>query len=137
MNDHLQLTDQEFENQFENLSLKPSLFNHEAHLRLAWIHIHKYGEKKAIENICNQIKQFATHHGDSEKFNTTVTVAAVKAVKHFYSKSTSTSFKNFIQEFPRLKTNFKDLMAAHYKMDIYNSEKAKKEYLDPDLLLFD
>jgi hypothetical protein len=40
---HFSLTDIEFENQFENGTLKPELFSHEAHVRLAWIHIKKYG----------------------------------------------------------------------------------------------
>ena len=39
MQDHRQLTDQEFSAQFEQTTLDAALFNHEAHLRLAWIHL--------------------------------------------------------------------------------------------------
>jgi len=35
-----------------------------------------------------------------------------------------------------LKTNFKGLMAHHYGVDIYNSKKAKEEFLEPDLKPF-
>jgi hypothetical protein len=42
-----------------------------------------------------------------------------------------------MNEFPRLKTNFRELMACHYGFDIYTSEKAKMKYLEPDLLPFD
>ena len=40
-------------------------------------------------------------------------------------------------EFPRLKNNFRELISSHYGFDIYNSEKAKMKYLEPDLLPFD
>jgi len=67
----------------------------------------------------------------------TLTIAASKAVAHFIQKSKSNSFHDFILEYPRLKNNFKDLMNAHYKIDIFNSAKAKKEFIEPDLLPFD
>ena len=40
-------------------------------------------------------------------------------------------------EFPRLKNNFTELMSCHYGFDIYNSEKAKMKFMEPDLLPFD
>jgi hypothetical protein len=38
-----QLSNREFEEQFSNMHLDPALFTHKAHLRLAWIHISRYG----------------------------------------------------------------------------------------------
>ncbi len=137
MKDHFDLSDLEFEQEFENCRLDPRLFDHEAHLRLAWIHITKYGIEKAIQYIQIQLKAYVKHLGAEDKYNTTVTVAAIKAVYHFVLRSKSDNFQDFIAEFPRLKNNFKGLMDSHYGIDIFNSEEAKKEYLDPDLLQFD
>jgi hypothetical protein len=75
--------------------------------------------------------------GVTDKYNTTLTIAAIKAVYHFMLKSESDNFKDFIDEFPRLKYNFRELMASHYELYIFNSDKAKKEYLEPDLIPFD
>lgn len=136
METHRTLNDVEFQEQFEDTSLNPELFTHEAHLRLAWIHIKKYGEKKAIKNLTAQIFAFADNHGAPNKFNMTVTVAAIKAVHHFYKKSASNTFQEFIVEFPRLKTHFKALMASHYSFDIYQSPASKSQFLAPDLLPF-
>lgn len=133
---HLSLTDPEFELAFQTCILEPGLFTHEAHLRLAWIHVRKYGVEQAIENINTQLLQFVDHVGARDKFNKTVTVAAIRAVNHFINKSKSESFADFIQEFPQLKYNFKELLAFHYGHDIFKSEKAKKEYVEPDLLPF-
>ena len=137
MEAHTLLSDTTFEKQFQEGSLDPALFTHEAHLRLAWLYLTQYRVESTIPKICTEIKRFAGRHGAPDKFNRTVTVAAVKAVRHFMLKSKAKSFREFITEFPRLKYHFKDLMAAHYSFDIYNDPKAKQYFLRPDVVPFD
>lgn len=137
MEKHYQLTDAEFKKQFANCTLDPEIFSHEAHLRLAWIHLDQYGIDQAIQNICLQLLNFVDSLGARDKYNKTVTIAAIRAVYHFMLKSETTNFKDFILENPRLKHNFMELLSFHYKTDIFNSERAKKAYLEPDLLPFD
>lgn len=131
------MTNREFELQFALGELPPELFTHGAHLRLAWIHITQYGIEAALENVTQQIKRYTRKHNASDKYNHTLTMAAVKAVYHFVLKSESDTFQDFLKEFPRLKHNFRDLMACHYGFDIYTSVEAKKSFLEPDLLPFD
>jgi hypothetical protein len=137
MKSHFDLSDSEFESQFADTSINPSLYCHEAHLRLAWIHITKYGVEKAIKGICTQIQTFAKAHGEGDKYNMTVTTAAIRTVYHFMLKSKSENFHVFILEFPRLKNKFKQLLDSHYSIDIFNSDKAKRGFLQPDKLPFD
>ena len=137
MGTHFDLTNEQFESAFETNILDPKLFTHEAHLRLAWIHIHKYGIDTAIKNITSQLLNYTRHVGADDKYNETVTVAAAKAVYHFMLKSKSTNFKDFILEYPRLKFNFKELLGQHYGFDVFSSEEAKSSFLAPDLLPFD
>jgi hypothetical protein len=137
MEKHFDFPDSEFEKGFKNCTLNPEIFSHEAHLRLAWIHITKYGEEAAIQNICSQLIRFVEFVGAKGKYNQTLTIAAIKAVHHFIKKSRSNTFQDFIFEFPQLKYNFKDLMNTHYKVDIFKSEIAKKKFLEPDLVPFD
>ncbi|MEO0732127.1 MAG: hypothetical protein AAFZ52_04795 [Bacteroidota bacterium] len=137
MEEHHQLSDTEFAEQFSRATLKPALFSHEAHLRLAWIHLRRYGKHQAEQNIPEQLQHFVTSLGARDKYNATLTLAAVKAVHHFILKSRSDNFPDFIREFPQLKHNFKGLLACHYGFDIYRSERAKREFLTPDLLPFD
>lgn len=137
MKNHFELSDSEFEQQFINCELNPEIFSHEAHLRLVWINIKKYGVEKAQTNIQSQLQKFVEFVGVKDKYNTTLTLAAIKAVYHFMLKSDSDSFQEFIVGFPRLKYGFKELMSCHYGFDIYNSEKAKAKFLEPDLLPFD
>lgn len=137
MERHFELSDSEFEKEFSAGSLDAQIFSHEAHLRLAWVHINKYGIEGAIENITAQLKNFVKTLGAEDKYNKTVTVAAIKAVYHFMLKSNTNTFQDFISENPRLKNNFRELLSYHYATDIFRSEEAKKEYVEPELLPFD
>ena len=133
---HQHFSDSEFEQLFETCQMDPTAFSHEAHLRLAWIHVKKYGQSLAIKNICDQLLQYVEYLGAKDKFNITLTIAAIKAVNHFIQKSASDNFQDFINEFPRLKFNFKELMQCHYQIDIYNLQSAKQQFHEPDLLPF-
>jgi hypothetical protein len=137
MEPHFTLSDAELETQFAKQTLDPTYFSHEAHLRLAWIHIRKYGIENAIRNITRQIKEYADGLGAKDKYNETVTIAAMRAVYHFMLRSKEKTFKNFIQLNPRLKFNFRELMDAHYSTNIFKSQRAKEKYLEPERLPFD
>ena len=136
MMDHYSLDDAEFERLFRNGSFDPALFNHEAHLRLAWIHIRRYGRKQAMENITGQLLDFVKGLGAEEKFHYSLTIAAVKAVGHFIEKSRSNDFKTFINEFPRLKTHFREIIGQHYSDSLIYSREARASFIQPDLLPF-
>ncbi|MEM6724316.1 MAG: hypothetical protein AAF598_09780, partial [Bacteroidota bacterium] len=86
------MTNTQFETAFRDLSLDPQLFDHVGHLRLAYIHLKQYGEDQAIENICQQIPAFASHHGAPEKYHCTLTVADIKSVHYFMQHSPEASF---------------------------------------------
>ena len=133
---HNQLGDDEYEQQFRDCTFKPRLFSHEAHLRLAWIHIRKYGLEQAEINLCEDIIRFANHVGFATKFNRTITIASAKILHHFMSISDADSFDHLIEEFPDLLQDFKKVLAQHYSFDIIKNEEARTKYLAPDLLAF-
>ena len=91
---------------------------------------------KHIENICSQLRAFTEILGAGDKYNKTLTTAAIRAVNHFMPKSDAADFSDFISQYPRLKNNFKELMASHYNTDSCNSPLAKQQYMAPDLLPF-
>lgn len=136
MEKHLELSDQEFLTQFINCTLSPADFTHTGHVRLVWINIKNSGVEKATNNVQEQIQRFVVTAGALDKYHTTLTVAAIKTVNHFMSKSRSDTFEDFIIEFPRLTTDFKDLLSQHYSSDVLTSERAKHAYVYPDLLPF-
>lgn len=137
MESHFDLSDETFERFFEQTTLDPKLFDHVAHLRLAWIHIKNYGIDPAVKNVTSQLRNYTEVLGAADKYHETVTVAAVKAVYHFILKSESDNFRDFMLEFPRLKFDFKELLAQHYTGNIFSNEAARSSFLLPDLLPFE
>ena len=136
MINHLDHTEIEFIKAFQDCSLPPTVFNHEAHLRLAWLYLTQLGLDNTILSMQNDLKNYVAHWGASDKYNTTLTIASIHAVHHFLLKSKSNTFSEFITEFPRLKYQFKEVLACHYKTDIFNNKSAKQVYLEPELLPF-
>lgn len=136
MEKHYRFTDDVFEKKFEDCSFPPLYFSHEAHLRLAYIHLEKYGLEKSIENMFKQIYDFAIKYGATMKFNATVTYASLQIMNHYMKKAESDNFPDFIKEFPFLKEDFKTVIGTHYSGDVFRSLEAKKEILEPDLVSF-
>ena len=137
MKTHRALPDHEFLARLQSATLDAGLFNHEAHLRLAWLHLKQNKKDEAIANTCNVIAHYVNVLGAFDKFNKTLTIAAVEAVHHFMGKTRADSFERFIEDCPALATNFRDLLQTHYSFDIFSSNSAKSNYIAPDLVPFD
>lgn len=137
MQSHFDLTDEAFEQAFRTCSLPPRLFTHEAHLRLAWMHLKKAQPSTAIEIVRSQIIAFVEQLGARDKYHETLTIAAIQIVRHFINKAHSVSFEAFIEEFPQLMSDFRNLVQSHYSFDIFSSEEARATYLTPDIIPFD
>lgn len=113
MNNHqntIALSDSEFIQKLNDCSLNPKAFNHKAHLRLTYINLNEYGLDKAILITQNQLESFVTHLGASEKYDSVLSMKAVKIMNEFIIKSKSNSFNDLIKEFPILMKNFKSLI---------------------------
>lgn len=122
----LELNDNELLEQIENCSLSPSFFTHEVQLRLAWILIRKFGLKLALVKN-NQIKEnYYITALKSNKFNATLTKAYVEILNYFMEKSSTNSFDKLLNEFPRLRYNFKNLVKTHYGYNILKEHRIEE-----------
>jgi len=134
---HYRYSDEDYEHKFRDCKFPPLYFSHEAHLRLAYIHLKKYGLKQSIENMCNQIYDFAIKYGATMKFNATVTFASLNIMYQYMQKSKSENFQDLMKEFPLLLQDFKGVIKQHYSGDIFRSPEAKTTILQPDLEPFE
>lgn len=133
---HYDIDDTTFEQQFATGTFPARLFSHEAHLRLAWIHLRRYGLEKALFNMRHQIRQFAIQVGVPDKYHETITSAAVYAVHHFMQKSAQSDFPAFIEANSALQHDFKSLINSHYSSDIFKNEAARRTFIQPDVQPF-
>ena len=114
---HQLLTDEQFEQKFENCTLAPSLVTSEAHLRLAYIHINKHGIKNAVRILYKQLSEFDTKFGNILTICKSTIKAFVKLMYDFIKKATTGSFRELVLEFPDLKSKFSTLLISSNKTE--------------------
>jgi hypothetical protein len=110
---HYLLSDEDFARAFEECTLEPTIFSHEAHLRLAWILIRSHGLLPASEMLCKQIMKFDLLHGKGTKFSKTLTLAAARLVHDLQERSQDRTFRDFIKSNLCLLGNFRQLLAPY------------------------
>lgn len=116
--------------------LPPSDFTHLAHLRLAWLRLNQDQLGKAVIAVQDDILRYVEFLGVKEKYNRTLTIAAVYIVHRRMESSDAADFHSFMTSNSDLASDFKNLIMRHYKTDIFTSENAKSEFLEPELSPF-
>lgn len=130
---HSEFSDEEFERAFREGTFPPEAFTHQAHLRLAWLHLKRYGKDRAVRQVCKQIRAFTIRNGAADKYHHTLTRAAVRLVWDCVQQSQAPDFKALLQAFPSLAGNFREMLLGHYSETRLFSDQARTEYLEPDL----
>lgn len=130
------LDDEALELGIKDCSLNPSLFTHEAHLRLAWVHITKYGTEAAVENITHQLKNYVISLGALQKYNETLTTAAILLVAHCIKEFDGDRFEELLIAFPELTNGFKEEIQSYYSFNVFDDAIARENYIVPDLKSF-
>ena len=133
MEKHWRFSDEVYEKKFKEIKFPPLYFSHEAHLRLAYIHLKKYGLDQSIENMCKQIYDFAIKYGATMKFNATVTYASLQIMYHYMQEGKSDDFSDLMKEFPKLLEDFKGEIQKYYSWDVFRSLEAKATIHEPDI----
>ncbi len=130
------LDDNEFVAAVYECTLDPSLFTHQAHVRLAFLHLKSNDLEIASELTCSAIQNFDQYVGDGKKYHHTLTMASVRVVDHFMKKCPDCDFETLVSKHPRLLSNFRDLIDQHYSKSIWNNPTAKEFFAQPDLQAF-
>ena len=124
--------DRNFRSAFEARTVAPSQFNHEAHVRLAYVYLAEYDVNSAVQKMRDALLAFLEHNSiPRSKFHETLTRAWVLAVRHFINTSTSTSAADFIAKNPELLDS--KIMLTHYSASVLFSADARASFVEPDL----
>lgn len=124
--------DRQFRLAFEACTIAPSEFNHQAHVRLAYVYLTEGDADSAIQKMRGALLNFLQHNGiPRSKFHETLTRAWVLAVQHFMNRSASTSAADFIAKNPELLDS--KIMLTHYSASVLFSADARACFVEPDL----
>lgn len=133
MNHQSSSEDQAFRKQFETGLMAPADFNHQAHIRLAYIYLCENEPELAYRRMRRSLQAFLAHHGvGASKYHETMTRAWTLAVRRFMAQSPdTTSAARFIEHHPKLLEA--KIMLTHYSEDTLFSDAARSTFIEPDL----
>lgn len=126
------MNDQAFLAAFENGTLHP--FQHRDHIRIAWLYLRRDGWEKGYEHIGKGIRHFAATHGATRKYHETITRFWATAVYQALCDS-GDDFSTFEAHHPYLFD--KDYIRQYYSVILLSAEKARQEWVEPDLKSLD
>lgn len=127
----MKISDTEFIKQFESHSLDPKHFNHLGHLRIAWLYLNKATLEKAIYKVISGVSSYACSLGAADKFRHTLTEATVRIMALRMQKHSN--FLEFLASNNDLVEELSSVLAQHYSHELLYSDKAKVEFVMPDL----
>jgi hypothetical protein len=127
-----ELTDGEFREAFESLTIPNEKFHHREHIRLAWIYSSHFPEEEALSRMVLGIQAFAAHHGATAKYHYTITVAWMRLVGHAaHSAPPATDFNTFAAAHLQLFDAW--LLKDYYSAARLQSDAARHAWIKPDL----
>ena len=129
---HSEIKDDRFLKSFENLTLEPVLFCHEAHIRLGWLYLSGAANfEQALGKISKGIRGFDTEFSSEIKYHHTITVAFASIIHNRMKTGQASCWQEFIHQNNDL-LNSKSILLTHYSEEILNSPLAKIKFIEPD-----
>jgi hypothetical protein len=126
------MNDREFLRAFHESTLSSEDFRHLGHLRLAWLVLRRHSLEEALPLLSGGIRQYASSKGASGTYNETLTRFWIRIVNHAIQTNPSApEFEQFINTFPILLD--KQLPLNHWRREALSSDRARSDWLEPDL----
>lgn len=124
------MTEEEFLEKFYDRELGCGEFNHRNHLWLAWIYLRDYSFEAALGKLETEVHAFASSRGNPDKFHQTVTESLLRIMYPRFRKGES--FEDFLYRNGDL-LDSRNLLLRHYQKDTLDSERARMEFVEPDV----
>ena len=125
-------SDEDFLREFEDLSFPAELFHHREHIRVAWLYLKSSDATRGAEKMSEGIRRFANHHGATQKYHRTLTLAWMRLVAAaLVETAEGYSFEQFISAHPELKDT--KLLDKYYSKELLQGAAAREGWVEPDL----
>ena len=126
-------SDEDLLRAFEDLSLPADQFHHREHIRVAWLYLKSSDATRAAERMAAGILRFANHHGATQKYHRTVTLAWIRLVAAALVETPERhDFTQFLAEHAELAD--KGLLKKYYSPELLQTNGAREGWVEPDLL---
>jgi hypothetical protein len=107
-------------------------FDHRQHVKFAWTVLKEVSVTEAVEVVSSEIRDFAAIHAPG-KYHQTLTEFWVHLVAHTCALGeTDADFDEHLARFPILMNS--SAQKLHYSPTVLASERARQQFVEPDLL---
>ena len=125
-------SDEAFLRAFEDLSFPADLFHHREHIRVAWLYLKSSDASRAAERMAEGIRRFANHHGATQKYHHTITLAWMRLVAAALVETPEGyTFEQFMAAHKELCG--KNLLAKYFCSELLQTVTAREAWIEPDL----
>jgi len=125
-------SDEDFLRAFEDLSFPGNLLRHREHIRVAWLYLKASDATRAAERMAAGVRRFANHHGATQKYHRTLTLAWMRLVAAALVETPEGCvFEEFLAAHPELRD--KNLLAKYYSQELLQTTAAREGWVEPDL----
>ncbi len=128
------MNDSEFLYHFEKHTLDQKYFDHQGHLRLAWLYLSEHDLDTSIQLVCNGIKSYAESLGATTKFHLTITDATVRIIQQRMLAKKTHSWESFLEKNPDLVNHLLSILQRHFSPELLATETARTTLVKADLL---
>lgn len=126
------MTDQEFIRAFEACTLPAERFDHQGHLRLAWLYLRDFPLAVAEQKTAEGIRRYATSLGAADKYHATVTGFLLRYLAALTRVFPAENWPEFRDQSASHFADTLGLLRQCYSAECLHSDEAKATYLEPD-----
>ena len=130
-------TDEEVEEvvrRFESCELPTADFNHREHLLVALCYLLRMGDADALSRIRARIGRYAAAHGVSPSlYHETITVFWLKCVRAYLERADAGPGLAEMTNALAAECGSSRLIFDYYSRELIDSERARREWVEPDL----
>lgn len=126
------MTDATLRKLFETARLPASRFNHETHVRMAWIYVREHDLPTAITLFCRDLRNYANTLGVPDKYHETITHFFMMVVDKRLSRQPEADWGAFMEANTDLIGSASTLLSKHYSSDVLKTDTARERFLQPD-----
>lgn len=126
------MTDEDLKAAFEDGSLPPDVFDHAAHVQLAWVYVHELALPQAIERFIDGLRAFTRQHGDEAKYHETISWFFLLLIADRQGKTRAKTYVEFIEANPDLIASSKAVLSRYYRSETLAADGARAHFTLPD-----
>ena len=128
---HADLSNQQFLQQIETVTINPELFTHEAHIRMAWLYLNGFDHETALQCISAAIKGIDAKYAGGMKYHHTITMVFANTMAALMHNKVHKSWQEFIVGNAGLGIS-KKFLSDYYSDELLYSDEAKTQFVSPD-----